>query len=277
MYKNIFPMITDEESRLPFYITCIGYNTNQEYVERPDGYPSYHWLHCINGKGTLVVDGNEYSISENTGFILHPDTAHKYYALSEPWGTEWITFEGYAIPRLLKQLNIGLRYNVYQIHNPIKLEKLYTEIFTSANSENPSKVNECSYLLYKLLIELNSCVSNNRERLKTEKRFQLEPVIVYMQKKYFENLSLEDLSLLINVTPQHICRLFKQAFNMRPFEYLTGIRVQKAKEILTDPGSFKLVEIANRCGYNDTSYFCAVFKEHEGVTPIEFRKLHGTG
>jgi YesN/AraC family two-component response regulator len=62
---------------------------------------------------------------------------------------------------------------------------------------------------------------------------------------------------------------------MRPFEYLTGIRIQKAKEMLTGSGSFKLTEIARSSGYNDTSYFCAVFKEHEGVTPIEFRKLHG--
>jgi len=277
MYKNKFPVITDEDTKLPFYITSIGSDDNQANMERPEGYPSYHWLYCVQGKGMLVIDGNEYVISENMGFIFIPGITHKYYALTDSWETRWITFDGYAVSRLLKQLHIVGRYNVYNIINPIKLEKLYSDIFNSADSLNSLKSSECSYLLYRFLLEFNSCVNNSIEKLKKEKRFRLEPVIVYMQKNYNRNLSLEDLSTLISVTPQHTCRLFKQAYNMRPFEYLTGIRIQKSKEFLTGSCKLKLEEIAGYSGYNDTSYFCTVFKEHEGVTPVEFKKLHGKG
>lgn len=292
MYKNHFPIITEDSAKLPFYITSIGYNDKQDNVDRPEGYPSYHWLHCTAGKGILEIGGNEHIIPESTGFILNPGVAHKYYALTGVWETKWLTFDGYAVQRLLKQLNIGSRYTVFEIHDIKRLEKFFNEIFFAGDPSNINnnidgakdnvfissswqQNNICSYLLYKFLIELNSCIYNNKERLKTEKRFQLEPVLIYMKNNFNQNCSLEDYANIINITPQHLCRLFSQAFNMRPFEYLTGIRLQKAKLLLAGQSCLKLSEIARKSGFNDTSYFCAVFKKHEGITPVDFRKLHG--
>lgn len=291
MYKNIFPMITEIDAGLPFYITSIGYNDNQEDIDRPEGYPSYHWLCCTAGKGILEAGGNEYVILENTGFILTPGVAHKYYSLNGDWRTIWITFDGYAVQRLVKQLIMSGRFTLFSTANIQKLELLYNEILAAADTANPEnsrqpadntfsensfwhRNNVCSFLLYKFLIELNSCISSNEERLKSEKRFQLEPVLLYMRNNFSLNCSLETYANIIGISPQHLCRLFSQAFNMRPFEYLTGIRLQKAKELLTGRNDMKLTEIAVESGFNDASYFCAIFKKHEGITPMEFRRLH---
>ncbi|NLZ45599.1 MAG: helix-turn-helix transcriptional regulator, partial [Clostridiales bacterium] len=70
-----------------------------------------------------------------------------------------------------------------------------------------------------------------------------------------------------------LCRLFKECLNLRPFEYLARKRVQEAKTLLIEQ-HYTINEIASRVGYNDCSYFCAVFKKHEMLSPAEFRSLH---
>ena len=60
---------------------------------------------------------------------------------------------------------------------------------------------------------------------------------------------------------------------MRPFEYLAKRRIQKAKLMLVQD-KYTVNEIAQIVGYNDCSYFCSVFKKHEGISPAEFRALN---
>ena len=68
----IFPILTKEESALPFYVKSIGTSDNQEPINRSLGYLDYHWLHCIKGSGKLIVQNKEYIINENMGFFLYP-------------------------------------------------------------------------------------------------------------------------------------------------------------------------------------------------------------
>lgn len=276
MYKALFPLITSEESKLPFLVKSIGAMENQEHVFRPEGYPDYHWLHCVKGKGKLMISNHEYTISENSGFFFFPGIPHEYYSLAEPWETHWVTFHGYAVLPLLDL--IGLReYTVFNVTDVHKLEKLWGDIYKNALSDNTVKGFDCSALLYRFLIEIKSCISTGDAATKSMRYKQLQPVIAFIEKNYHSSFSLEDLADIINISPQHLCRLFKHAFNMRPFAYLTGYRVQKAKELILEPHMPQINEIAKRVGYNDASYFCAIFKEYEGITPVEFRKMHRSG
>ena len=60
---------------------------------------------------------------------------------------------------------------------------------------------------------------------------------------------------------------------MRPFEYLAKVRIGQAKIMLAQE-KYTVNEIAQIVGYNDCSYFCSVFKKHEGISPAEFRALN---
>lgn len=273
MDKMIFPLITDAESKLPFYITSIGSLENQHYVHRPEGYTCWHWLHCTAGKGRLLIGGSEYIITENMGFLFNPGVPHEYYAVSEPWTSYWITFDGNAVQRLLNMFDIGL-FTVFHTTDIQKLDMLYSDIYAAASSNHPVKGFECSCHLYKFLLEFKSCISTGDSKSKPQKYKQLHPLISFIEENYSQNISLDEMSGVLSITPQHLCRLFKQAFNMRPFEYLTKCRLQKAKEMLVSSGNPTLKEVAGMTGYNDTSYFCAVFKEYEGMTPVEFKKMH---
>lgn len=273
MRKMIFPIITDDIKKLPFYVTSIGAVQSQEPVARPEGYPSYHFLYTTAGKGKLMLGGNEFVIAENAGFFFYPHVPHEYYSTGSHWSTCWVTFEGHGIQRLLNMMKID-KYKVFSITDMELLERMHMEIYNAASADYPSKGYECSGSLYRFLLELRSCTNlwDSEQRAGNYKK--LQPVLAFIENNYMRSLTLDDLSNIIGISPQHFCRIFRQAFNMRPFEYLTRFRLQIAKGILADSDSPHLTSIAALTGFNDVSYFCAVFKEYEGMTPLEFRKMH---
>lgn len=156
----------------------------------------------------------------------------------------------------------------------VRLERLVNDIYISVQSESPMRGFESSSLLYRFLLELKYCVRTGDNRSRSARRRQLQPVISFIERNYDKSFGLEEMAAVIEVTPQHLCRLFKQNFNMRPFAYLTGYRLQKAKELMVEEPGWRINEIAEKTGFNDSSYFCSLFKQHEGVTPMEFRKMH---
>ena len=92
----------------------------------------------------------------------------------------------------------------------------------------------------------------------------------YIDEHITEQMTLQDLANVLNITPQHLCRTFKEAFSMRPFEYITRRRIQISKRYLADR-SMKIAAVGQMVGIRDVSYYCYNFKRLEGITPNEFR------
>ena len=85
-----------------------------------------------------------------------------------------------------------------------------------------------------------------------------------------EDISLNTLAELANISPNHFSSIFSQEMGVTFIEYLINRRMEKAKELLmtTDKKSF---EIAYEVGYRDPHYFSATFKKTQGMTPREYR------
>lgn len=273
MRKMIFPIITETEQKLPFYITSIGTNENQHPVQRPSGYPNHHFLYTTNGSGTLYIKKQKFEIKKNMGFFFQPGIPHEYLAAEEPWTTWWATFDGYAVKKLLDVSGLGI-YNVFHITDLERLHYLHGEIYSSASPSRPAGNYDASHALYRFLLELRNCTGPDTANAKKGLHLQLQPLLKYIEDHYEEDISLNQLSEIAGVTPQHLCRIFKQYLNMRPFEYLTRFRLQRAKEILLGPGNPVLKEVAFGIGFHDVSYFCSLFKKYERLTPIEFKRMH---
>ena len=84
------------------------------------------------------------------------------------------------------------------------------------------------------------------------------------------NLSLNEMATLVNLSASHFSVVFSQETGHTFKEYLTGIRISKAKELLRMTG-LRSADIAYQVGYNDPHYFSSVFKKHTGLSPNEFR------
>lgn len=276
MDKTLFPMLTEEDRKLPFYLTSVGVRENQEHVQRPEGFPGFHWLHCTKGKGQLNIAGKDLIVREGMGFFFSAGIPHEYYGVAEPWETHWITFEGYALPQLLELLLFD-SWEVFHLKDVQQLDRLLFEIFAAGSSKSPTRSYDCSALIYQFILLLKKLSAREMPPSKPSAHQQLQPVVLFMESNYHKDVSLAEMADIIGVTPQHLCRLFKQHYLMRPFEYMTGYRLQKAKELMLGSPALTIMEVAKETGYNDASYFCAVFKEYEGVTPREFKRMYING
>jgi len=85
------------------------------------------------------------------------------------------------------------------------------------------------------------------------------------------DLSLNEISALINLSPSHFSTVFSQETDQTFRDYLTAIRIQKAKELLRTT-NLKSSDVSCQVGYNDPHYFSFVFKKNTGFSPSEFRE-----
>jgi two-component system response regulator YesN len=93
----------------------------------------------------------------------------------------------------------------------------------------------------------------------------------YMDRHYMDpNTSLNGVAAQVNLSPCHFSAVFSQETGQTFKEYLTEIRIKRAKELLRTT-TLKAFEICYQIGYNDPHYFSHVFRKHTGLTPMEFR------
>jgi AraC-like DNA-binding protein len=102
----------------------------------------------------------------------------------------------------------------------------------------------------------------------------LESICVYLQSHYQYDITRDFVARQFAITPNHLSRLFQTHGNMTFTSYLTHVRVNRSKHLLSNY-DLKLDAIAARCGFRDTPYFCRVFKRLAKATPAEYRLAHG--
>jgi two-component system response regulator YesN len=84
------------------------------------------------------------------------------------------------------------------------------------------------------------------------------------------NISLNEVAAQVNHSPSHFTTVFSQETGGTFKQYLTEVRIKKAKELLRTTNA-KSYEIACQVGYTDPHYFSYVFRKHTGLTPTDFR------
>lgn len=91
----------------------------------------------------------------------------------------------------------------------------------------------------------------------------------YIQKNYTRDISLNDLSKIVYISPSYISTLIKQNFGESFIERITRLRVELAKLLLLSSED-KVYEVAEKVGYSDRRYFSDIFKKYTGLTPKEY-------
>jgi len=103
-----------------------------------------------------------------------------------------------------------------------------------------------------------------------------EEAIEYINDNFDKDITLEDVSRHVYISPYYFSHEFKKFTGMNFIEYLTKTRIKEAKKLLLTT-DLSIGEISNRVGYEDPSYFGRVFKNLEGIPPSKFKvskKIH---
>ena len=120
---------------------------------------------------------------------------------------------------------------------------------------------------------------NEQSRLENEKSQntvsnqvppEIKLICEYLQNNYKEKLTLEDITQYVGFSKYYGGRLFKQYMGMTIIEYLIKIRLDRAKELLTQ-GEYSIKQISYMVGYQDPNYFTWSFKKATGISPVKYR------
>lgn len=267
--QNIYPY-NIEVKKLPIYLTGIGGSEYQYHVVRTEGYHWHQILYSACGDGFLKYDNMTQPIAERDFFFLPAGYPHEYYSDSAKWDVRWVAFDGYACAHILSQFHMTKPVLIHP-QDSTALQNIYNKIFTAQKSDKAYCDYSCSGLIYDYVIEFHRYIDNKMNKYKTDRNKILIPVLDYIDENFRSDFPLTILADQVAITPQHLCRVFKETMNMRPTEYLTRRRLQEAKRLLQRT-ELPISEVALQSGFPNAGYFCTVFKKHEGITPVAYKK-----
>ena len=115
------------------------------------------------------------------------------------------------------------------------------------------------------IARINSICYSNKEQIKT-----VIGTRHYINNNYDKELNLDLLSRIRFTSKFHLLRLFKKYYGQTPKQYLTAKRMEKAKELLKI--GMNVSTVCFEIGFESPSSFSTLFKNREGLTPVEFQK-----
>ncbi|WP_169090543.1 helix-turn-helix domain-containing protein [Paenibacillus sp. PL91] len=155
-------------------------------------------------------------------------------------------------------------------HNPLRtgenerLTAVSNAVETVSRSET---LQECIHAVHALFAYIEQWKQSSSQLSK-----DVGKAIKYIQANYQGSCSISALADTLQVSPNYLSTLFRKEAKLTFTDYLTQVRIEKAKELLTST-QLKSYEIAELTGFSDDSYFSRAFKNKTGVRPNEFRKM----
>jgi two-component system response regulator YesN len=159
------------------------------------------------------------------------------------------------------------------------VEQLNELIDSGQDDENRNLVRDeistaCTFADLKnyLRESVKSACQQLKEDVKDSNNNIIDKALKIIHERYFDKkLSLQSIANELDITFYYLSRLFKKEMNTNFMDYLTNVRIDKAKELL-DSTELKNAEIADKVGFYDYRYFSQVFRKKCKMTPTEYRQ-----
>ena len=120
---------------------------------------------------------------------------------------------------------------------------------------------------------INACRAI-RDQKEDQSNSAAKKAMLYIQENYNKDISLDDVSGIVNISPYYFSKIFKEETGENFIEYLTKVRIEKAKEFLVQP-EVSIKEAGIQSGYTDPNYFSRIFKKQTDMTPSEYKTRYG--
>lgn len=125
-------------------------------------------------------------------------------------------------------------------------------------------------LLSQLLIRISRIVSAKGDQLPKQADLYVRQSIAFMQQNYDRDIQIKHIAAAVNLHPSYLHRIFKANMDCTIVEYLTSLRIEKAKMLLSQT-DIPIGEIADYVGVSSQQYLSYMFRKHTGQSPLAYR------
>lgn len=258
--------------------------------DKPQSFVNWHYheelqvIYVLEGEITLAVQGGSYTVSAGEAIFVNANIGHMARS-QNPQAAHILSL--HFQPSILSLYHgsiIEQKYVLPFINDPM----MQTATFSPDNPGEKSFLNgmkalfsavereEFGYelVVYSILLGLWKFLldhtGDHKRRTQPKENAQARDMLLYLQEHYAERISLEELAELSHISKSASCRLFRAAYGCSPFAYLIDYRLQQSILLLRDE-TLSVAQVAERCGFNSTSYFIKTFREKIGLTPLQYR------
>lgn len=272
--NSIWLTATPNESvkKLPFYITEIGhFFARKEYTVEREYHDSYLFVFSVKGNGEIVSDNVSFELPEGCVCMIDCRKPHKYSSVSHNWEFIWFHFNGCAAQSAFEIIyKDGLK--AVQIYKKKDFEQAFdflTHAVTDTALMSSFKISANIHDILNTVFE--SAITPEHSKYSMPYHNDIEAAAEYIEKNYSQPISIDDLVAVIHMSKFYFVRIFHKIMGVPPYSYITNYRINQAK-ILLHSTNKTVAEIAEQCGFLDTSNFITHFKKHTGQTPLKYRK-----
>lgn len=242
----------------PLRVFDVGYHkTPPKHAFGPAVRP-YYLLHLIEkGKGYIERNGIVRSLSAGDAFLIKPEEITLYRSdKDEPWEYYWISFDGPFAKALVERLGTPL-YPKYQKSGLIALKTAFQ-----------NGLNDYMGALNTLFEVLNSIKPTEPRKQEAD---IVSTALHYLENNYFQQIDVDGLAKRFGFSRAYFSSLFTKRTGETPHNYLSKIRIEKAKDYLKNT-TYSIEEIAYSVGFSSLQRFSDSFKKHVGLSPMQYRK-----
>ncbi len=255
----------------------------QYWENEPHSHGYYQIVAALKNGGRITVAGQSYPVREHGVFLIKPHEPHS------------ILLDGQgANPQLMDiKFNVTGRQLIQDLARlPVALsvdfpafQDLFDHILEESARQEPYSYDcVCHYFGLALVMLLRG---QDRPRSLPPERapgraavrpvggMELEPVLQFIQQNYISPINLDDLARAANVSKSTLIQAFKTALHTTPIKYINSVRIAKAKELLLG-SNYNISEISEMVGFQSLHYFSRYFKNHEQVSPVEYRQRYSS-
>lgn len=253
--------------------TDVGYfpHATGHLRDRPNGANQAIFIYCTKGAGWCELDGRVFVVRSGELLVVPPQTPHVYGAdLRQPWTISWFHAVGTLLNPFLKELDVDANRPVVHIGEDTQLLALFEEILDVVEHEYTTmRLLYASQTLAHLLATMIRAHHASRVKQPTTQQ-KIARTIDYMKRHLNQNVPLDVLARVANLSRSQYTALFKTQTGYAPIDYFIRLRMHRACQLF-DTTDLSVKIVAGELGFDDPLYFTKVFRRVNEESPSEYR------
>lgn len=231
----------------------------------------YLLLYILAENGKLEYQGQHYFLKAHDVIFLDCTKKHRYSPVSDTgWEVIFFYFSGAAAPGYYKYVADHTNCPVFSIDNKKTVQSLFWQIHSLHNKQADYSELLISMNITRILTEI--CMFHLSEPVQSAQYPDVVNYVFYhLNTFYMDKITLDMLAEKFFVNKHYLMREFKRCAGKSIMEYLTEVRLSKAKNLLRY-SSKSIEEIAAETGFCHATHFIRTFRKSEQVTPLFYRK-----
>lgn len=252
----------------PISLCSCGYGYCNNSSKRPHIREEYIIHSTESGTGYFEVDNKVYTLKKGDAFVIYPGQKIKYYSDDDSsWLYAWIAFSGTYAEGYLDQAG-------FSSQNPIirnvggEPSEITKRCLQYAEAQSCSTLRLSAFVL-EFLAKIQEAIPHQAQMIPARERY-VAAAISYMKLYYKDFINISSVADYLGLNRSYFYKIFKASTGISPIDYLSRIRIEKAKQLIASGESIGAA--ASAVGISDIYYFSRLFSKITGISPSEYKK-----